>query len=132
MHCWAWPVNSVSVGSILRTWAMVSTIGPWFPSYPIGRLRPMTGWRSSYEQRPHARRSLYPDGGHAGLWLADRAARTGGEAADHGLGVGGNFRRRFRPVHVPRQFGLGRAAPESGGGGIASAARPRNPDPNGY
>ena len=39
----------------------------WSPSCPTGRRRPMTGWRSRYDdQRPDARRRLYPDGDHAG------------------------------------------------------------------
>ena len=58
-------------------------------------------------------------------------ARARREAADDGAGLDRDFRRGLRPVHVPRQFRLGRAATEGRGDGNAGQQGARNADPDG-
>ena len=83
------------------------------------------------DQRPDARRRLYPDGDDARAGRADGAARAGGEAGHDGAGLGRDLRRRLRPVHLPRQFRLGRAAAEGRSGRNAGQQGQRNPHPDG-
>ncbi len=65
------------------------------------------------------------------LGRADGAARAGGEAAHDGACLGRDLRRRLRPVHVPRQSRLGRAAAEGRSGRNAGPAGPGNAHPDG-
>src|SRR5437868_10909442 len=130
MQCSVLRATSASGSFIWCTWATASIIAPSWPNCPTGRRRPLTGSSSKYDQRPDARRPLSSDGGHARDGRADIPPRAGGEDADDGFGLGRDLRRRFYPVHIPRQSWLGRATVEVRGGGHARYGGEGNAHPD--
>ena len=104
----------------------------WRPSCPIGRRRRMTGWRSSFDQRPDAWRPLLL----MAIMLVLGALMSRREPAAKLLMMAlawvAIFGGGLRPVHVPRRSRLGRAAAaRRGDRRRRSTQGERNPHPDG-